>query len=63
MTIYLWIRRSLRHSVICRSILVSEFHSRHILVVAEGVEKKEEFEYLTGLGADLFQGFYLARPA
>lgn len=33
------------------------------LVVAEGVETKEEFDYLVGLGADLFQGYYLARPA
>lgn len=28
-----------------------------------GVETKEEFDYLVGLGADLFQGYYLARPA
>lgn len=33
------------------------------LVVAEGVETKEEFEYLVEIGADLFQGYYLARPA
>ena len=32
-------------------------------VVAEGVEEKEEFDYLVGLGVDLFQGYYLARPA
>ncbi|MBO4902313.1 MAG: EAL domain-containing protein [Lachnospiraceae bacterium] len=43
--------------------LVEEFHSKDILVVAEGVEEKEEFEYLVDLGMDLFQGFYLARPA
>ncbi len=43
--------------------LILEFHSRGILVVAEGVERKEEFDYLVGLGADLFQGYYLARPA
>ncbi len=43
--------------------LVSEFHSKNILVVAEGVEQKEEFDYLVELGVDLFQGFYLARPA
>ncbi len=39
------------------------FHSRKILIVAEGVEEKEEFDYLVGLGIDLFQGYYLARPA
>ncbi|MCR5848038.1 MAG: EAL domain-containing protein [Lachnospiraceae bacterium] len=44
------------------SNLVLEFHSRGILVVAEGVEEKEEFDYLVGLGVDLFQGYYLARP-
>ncbi|MCR5337843.1 MAG: EAL domain-containing protein [Lachnospiraceae bacterium] len=43
--------------------LVLKFHSEGILVVAEGVEEKEEFDYLVGLGVDLFQGYYLARPA
>ena len=31
-------------------------------VVVEGVETKEEFDYLVLLGADLFQGYYLGRP-
>ena len=43
--------------------LVLDFHSKDMLVVAEGVEEKEEFDHLAGLGVDLFQGFYLARPA
>ena len=43
--------------------LVYHFHSQDILVVAEGIEEKEEFEYLVGLGIDLYQGYYLARPA
>ncbi|MCR5475892.1 MAG: EAL domain-containing protein [Lachnospiraceae bacterium] len=43
--------------------LLPYFHEKNILVVAEGVEQKEEFEYLTGIGVDLFQGFYLAEPA
>ena len=43
--------------------LVLNFHSKGMLVVAEGVEEKEEFDHLAGLGVDLFQGFYLARPA
>ena len=42
--------------------LVLKFHEDDILVVAEGVEEKEEFECLVGLGVDLFQGYYLARP-
>jgi EAL domain-containing protein (putative c-di-GMP-specific phosphodiesterase class I) len=42
--------------------LVLRFHSKGVLVVAEGVEEKGEFEYLVGVGADLYQGYYLARP-
>ena len=43
--------------------LVQLFHSKGMLVVAEGIEEKEEFECLLDLGVDLFQGYYLARPA
>lgn len=43
--------------------LVEHFHSKNILVVAEGIEEKEEFEYLQDLGVDLYQGYYLVRPA
>jgi len=43
--------------------LVLLFHAKNILVVAEGIEEKEEFDYLIGIGVDLFQGYYLARPA
>ena len=43
--------------------MVRHFHSRGIMVVAEGIEEKEEFEYLVSLGIDLYQGYYLARPA
>lgn len=46
----------------CREI-IETMHSRNIQVVAEGVETKEEFDYLLDLGADLFQGYYLARPS
>jgi len=41
---------------------IDDIHSKGILVVAEGVETKEEFDYLVSIGADLFQGYYLARP-
>jgi len=34
-----------------------------VLVVAEGVETRGEFDCLRALGIDLLQGFYLARPA
>jgi len=43
--------------------LVNLFHSKGIMVVAEGIEEKEEFEYLVSLGVDLYQGYYLGRPA
>ena len=43
--------------------LLPIFHSKDILVVAEGIEEKEEFECLVALGVDLFQGYYLARPS
>ncbi|MDO4966089.1 MAG: EAL domain-containing protein [Lachnospiraceae bacterium] len=46
----------------CASI-IEEMHSRNIKVVAEGVETEEEFNYLVSIGADYFQGYYLARPA
>ena len=42
--------------------LVLQFHAKNMLIVAEGVEEKAEFDYLVGLGVDLFQGYYLARP-
>ncbi len=32
-------------------------------VVAEGVETKEQFEFLKALDCDYYQGFYFARPA
>ena len=43
--------------------IMLDLHSKDILVVAEGVEEKAEFDYLVGIGVDLFQGYYLARPA
>ena len=42
---------------------IAEFHRRGIKVIAEGVERKEEFDLLKSYGTDFFQGFYLARPA
>ena len=43
--------------------LVGIFHAEDMLIVAEGVEEKEEFDCLVSLGVDFYQGFYLARPA
>jgi len=42
---------------------VAEFHRRKIMVVAEGIERAEEFEFLVSIGVDYFQGYYLGRPA
>ena len=39
------------------------FHERGIKVVAEGIEREEEFNYLVSIGTDLFQGYYLAKPS
>ncbi len=44
------------------SALVSYFHNRGMKIVGEGVETKEEFDYLVGMGIDLFQGYYLQKP-
>ena len=46
----------------CKDI-IDRMHSYGSKVVAEGVETVEEFNCLVGLGADYFQGYYLARPA
>lgn len=46
----------------CKDI-IEKMHALGKMVVAEGVETKEEFDCLAGLGADLFQGYYFARPA
>lgn len=45
----------------CKNI-IDTMHKKGIKVVAEGVETEEEFNFLNNLGADLFQGYYLAKP-
>jgi diguanylate cyclase (GGDEF)-like protein len=42
--------------------IIAMARSLDINVVAEGVEKKEELEYLCKSGCNLFQGFYFSRP-
>lgn len=41
---------------------VEEFHKRGIKVLAEGVELKEEYEYIKTVGVEYYQGFYLGEP-
>lgn len=43
--------------------LIADMHKRLIMVLAEGVETKDEFEFLTNIGVDFFQGFYFGKPA
>ncbi|MDO5383083.1 MAG: EAL domain-containing protein [Eubacteriales bacterium] len=38
-------------------------HKRGVMVLAEGVETKAEFDFLVENEIDLLQGYYLARPA
>jgi EAL domain-containing protein (putative c-di-GMP-specific phosphodiesterase class I) len=33
-----------------------------MIVVSEGVENKDQVDYLTSVGCDIFQGFYFERP-
>lgn len=45
------------------SSLIREFHSRGVKVVAEGIETKEELDYLKAYTkVDYFQGYYLGMP-
>jgi EAL domain-containing protein (putative c-di-GMP-specific phosphodiesterase class I) len=49
-------------AAICRSIL-SLAHSFKLPVVAEGVERNEQYEWLRANGVDGVQGYLFARPA
>lgn len=44
------------------SKLIDMMHSNGFLVLAEGVETTDEMRVLSGMHADLFQGFYISRP-
>lgn len=43
--------------------IIDMARSMNIKVLAEGVETKEEYNYLRNSGAGLAQGYYLGRPA
>lgn len=42
---------------------VEKMHSKLVAVLAEGVETKEEYDFLHSISVDFFQGYYLARPS
>ena len=42
--------------------LIERFHRRGSMVIAEGVECREEFDFLRTTKTDYLQGFYLGRP-
>ena len=43
--------------------IVDFCHENHIMALAEGVETREELQTVIRLGADLIQGYYVARPS
>ncbi len=42
--------------------IVEFCHQKNIRIVAEGVENKEDFEFIMDIDVDFMQGFYLAKP-
>ena len=42
--------------------IVALAHNLNLLVVAEGVETKAQYDYLNAIGCDEAQGFFLSRP-
>ena len=37
-------------------------HKLRILTIMEGVENRQEIEYLKEIGIDIFQGYYFSKP-
>ena len=58
--IYAIERDTSRQAILAK--IISFCHERKIKVVAEGVETKEQLDYLIESGVDLLQGYYIARP-
>ena len=55
------LEKSERTRLIIRSI-ISMAHSIGMKVVAEGVENKNQYEYLVSHECDYIQGFYFSKP-
>jgi EAL domain-containing protein (putative c-di-GMP-specific phosphodiesterase class I) len=43
-------------------VMIQLIRDFHMTIIAEGVETKEQIEYLGRLGCDLFQGYYFSKP-
>ncbi|MDD4184202.1 MAG: EAL domain-containing protein, partial [Candidatus Izemoplasmatales bacterium] len=48
------------HAII--ATIVQLVHSLDIKVIAEGVEKRRQYEYLKQIATDVFQGFLFSKP-
>lgn len=66
---YLKIDRSFVHEIPANksmnsviSATIAMAHSLNLKVIAEGVEKKEQLEYLKSLGCDIVQGYLISKP-
>lgn len=55
------ILESTRGKIIIESI-IEMAHKLDIKVVAEGIETKEQLEYLKNIGCDIIQGYFLEKP-
>jgi len=42
--------------------IIAMGHTLRLKVLAEGVETKEQLEFLKDCGCDLYQGFYKSKP-
>jgi EAL domain-containing protein (putative c-di-GMP-specific phosphodiesterase class I) len=42
--------------------MIELMHSMGMAIVSEGVETKEQFETMCGLGVEYIQGFYFSKP-
>ena len=42
--------------------IVNMFHKENILVMAKGIERKEDYDFIATTNVDYVQGFYLGRP-
>ncbi len=50
------------NSSVLLGIIVGAAHALGHTVVAEGVETKKQVEVLSGIGCDIFQGYFFSRP-